>query len=788
MAGILKFNAVMGWTLFLLCTTTSFARDSGQPVLSDLEPIATLTQSEIHQGRVPGAVVVVGTPEKVLFRKAFGLRAQVPEPLPMIVDARFDLASLTKVVATTTAILQLVEQHKLSLDDRVTQYWAEFGANHKEAITIRQLLTHYSGLRPDLDMSRSWSGYSEALRMIVAEKPLNPPGSQYLYSDINFEILGELVHRISGTTLDDYCNQHIFQPLGMKNTGFNPSGSPAAAIVPTEILDGKLRWGEVHDPTAHRMGGVSGHAGLFSNADDLAIFAQMLLNGGRFNGVRILNPDTVAAMTAPQMMSGMNESRGLGWALAAPLASNRDQLVPLGSYGHLGYTGTMLWIDPVSHLFVIVLTNRVHPHGRGNANPLRRGVLAIVSDAMGSTSNEDIFAARPDIAAYVQLMATEPEVHPAARVATGLDALETLHFAPLKGLRVGLITNQTGVDASGRRGVDLLFRDPDVRLIAIFSPEHGLRGDRDEKISSTTDGATGLPIYSLYGESIRPTEEMLHGIDALVFDIQDAGARFYTYATTMAYAMEAAARKGIAFYVLDRPDPIGSDIVQGPLPESGRRSFTTYFPLPVRHGMTMGELAQLFNQEAGIGVQLHVIKMRGYRRHDWYDDTGIQWIAPSPNLRSLTETTLYPGVALVESANVSVGRGTDTPFEVVGAPWIDSREWVDELNRRDINGVFFIPAEFTPVTSRYRHQLCHGVRILLTDRRGLDSPLLGIELASSLQKLYPEKFHTKEILGMLGSRQLVQDIVSGQDPKLLASRWNDELRGFLTLRKQYLLY
>jgi uncharacterized protein YbbC (DUF1343 family) len=252
--------------------------------------------------------------------------------------------------------------------------------------------------------------------------------------------------------------------------------------------------------------------------------------------------------------------------------------------------------------------------------------------------------------------------------------------------------------------------------------------------------------------------------------------------------MEAAARRGIDFYVLDRPDPIDADVVQGPMLEATMTSFTTYFPLPVRHGMTIGELAELFNQKGRIGVKLHVIKMRGYRRQDWYDETGIPWIPPSPNLRTLTEATLYPGVALVEGANVSVGRGTDTPFELLGAPWINGRKLADALNRREIAGVFFIPADFAPDTHRYPHQFCHGVRILLTERHDRNSPLLGIELASALHQLYPEQFHTQEILGMVGSPSWVQAITDGQDPKSIASQWSSGLRDFFASRKRFLLY
>ena len=785
----MKLLAALVWLLlFLSWRTEAFAQNPGQLEMADLDPIGALTQREIQLGRIPGAVILVGNPTKILYRKAFGLSAWKPEPRPMTVDTRFDLASLTKVVATTTAILQLADQQKLRLDDPVARYWPEFGKNHKEFITIRQLLTHYSGLRADLDLTTGWSGYPAAIGLILAENPFVQPGSQYLYSDINFEILGELVQRISGMPLDIYCAKYIFQPLGMKNTDFKPSRSSDSPIAPTEYMEGKLRWGEVHDPTAYRMEGVSGHAGLFSTADDLAIFARMLLKGGSTKGVRILHRSTVEQMTRPQSPPGMTELRGLGWALAAPFATNREQLLPLGAYGHLGYTGTLLWIDPVTHTFVIILSNRVYPHGKGNANPLRKGILAIVSDALGPQTNEKILAARPAIAAYLQRTAAYPVIHPATQVATGLDILEAQNFAPLKGLRIGIITNQTGVDADGNRGVDLLYRARGVSLTKIFSPEHGLQGNRDEKISSGKDPFTGLTVYSLYGETRRPTDEMLQDTDALVFDIQDVGARFYTYATTLAYAMEAAARRGIDFYVLDRPDPIGADVVQGPMLEATMTSFTTYFPLPVRHGMTIGELAELFNREGKIGVKLHVIKMRGYRRQDWYDETGIPWIPPSPNLRTLTEATLYPGVALVEGANVSVGRGTDTPFELLGAPWINGRKLADDLNRREIAGVFFIPADFTPDTHRYPHQFCHGVRILLLDRHELNSPLLGMELASALHQLYPKQFHTQEILGMVGSPSWVQAIIDGQDPKSIASQWSSGLKDFSASRKRFLLY
>lgn len=746
---------------------------AGVPDVASLARIDSIVQEEIAAGRLPGAVVLVGDRDRVLYRRAFGSRQLRPERLPMTEDTIFDLASLTKPVATTTAIMQLAEAGKLDLEQPAARYWPDFAAHGKADITLRQLLTHYSGLRADLDLRKKWSGRETALRLIVQERPETAPGSRYLYSDINFEVLGEVVARVSGQSLDTYCQEHIFTPLGMRDTAFIPRDSPR--IAPTE--SGPK--GAAHDPTAYRMGGVAGHAGLFSTADDLARFARMLLNGGRLDNEQILREASVERMSEPQSPVGQLRLRGLGWDLAAPFAANRDALPPLGAYGHTGFTGTSIWIDPVSGVYVILLTNRVHPDGKGDVKPLRERIAAAVSDALGPLAEAEIVAARPTLAAYLA---------PVAKVQTGLDVLAAEGFAPLRGLRVGLITNHTGRDSHGRRAVEMLEAAPAVKLVALFSPEHGFNGDREGEVSSGAEPASGLPLYSLYGETRRPSGRMLEGLDALVFDIQDAGARFYTYITTLAYAMEAAAKHGMPIYVLDRPNPIAGIAVQGPMLDAGHTSFTAYYPMPVRHGMTVGELARFFNIEAGIGAKLHVIPMRGYTRDEWYDDTGLTWVAPSPNLRTLTEAVLYPGVAMVEGANVSVGRGTDTPFELLGAPWIDASELSRYLAARAVPGVQFAPAEFTPASDRFRGQPCHGVRITVTDRDTLDSPALGVELASALQRLYPDDFRLDQTLGNIGSRAVVAAIRAGDDPSSIVAVWQADLDEFRARRTRYLLY
>ena len=736
-----------------------------------LAPISEMVMKTIQAGKTPGAVILVGYEGNIIYRRAFGFRALKPKKLPMTTDTIFDVASLTKVIATSTAIAQLVEMEKLNLEDPVAKFWPEFKANGKEEITVRDLLTHYSGLRPALDSKSGWSGYDTAVRMIEEETPIFPHGTSFIYSDINFITLAELVSRISGESFDLYCAEHIFKPLGMIDTGFKPSPTLRSRIAPTlyqRRAGGKILWGEVHDPIASVIGGVAGHAGLFSTADDLSIFAQMILDRGKKAGMEILSSRMVEKMILPQSPADKAPLRGLGWNIDSSLAS--------GSFGHTGFTGTGIWIDPASRTYVIILTNRVHPDGKGNVEPLRAKVLSLVSEATGGTGQLSVSTHN------------EQRTNHNGKVQTGIDVMAAEKFNTLTGLHVGLITNHSGVDSTGRRTVDLLHKSRGLKLAAIFSPEHGFSGKAEGKVSSTKETLTGVPIHSLYGTSLRPTQKMLAGLDALVFDIQDAGARFYTYITTMGYAMEAAAKKGIPFYVLDRPNPINASLVQGPLLDSDLRSFTGYFRLPVRHGMTVGEMARMFNAEKKMGVKLHVITMRGYERSQWYDETGLLWVSPSPNLHTLTQAILYPGVALVEGTNVSVGRGTATPFEILGAPWINGEELASYLNDRKIQGVTFTPVDFTPNSSSFKKELCHGVRVVLHDRQVLDAPALGIEIATALYRLYPGNFQIDKTLGLIGSREVLQAMKDGQDPARIVQGWQNSLEGFCRLRLKYLLY
>ncbi len=376
----------------------------------------------------------------------------------------------------------------------------------------------------------------------------------------------------------------------------------------------------------------------------------------------------------------------------------------------------------------------------------------------------------------------------AAQTLAGIDVLEAQRFAQLVGKRVGLITNQTGIDRNRRSTIDLLAHAPGVKLVALFSPEHGIRGTLDERVSSTTDEATGLPVYSLYGENDRPTEAMLAGLDALVFDIQDAGVRFYTYITTMGYAMEAAAAHHVAFYVLDRPDPLGGERIEGPMLDRDRTNFVGYFPMPVRMAMTLGEMAQMFNAENKIGCDLHIIRMQNWRRRMWFSDTGLPWVNPSPNLRSSEVGILYPALEILQAGGVSVGRGTARPFKLLGAPWIRGEELASYLDRRAIPGVRFEAEKFTPDSGPYKGELCDGVRVVLTDRDALQTMRMGIGIALALGKLYPGKFETAKMIFLAGSAATIKQLAEGEDAAAIVASWTKDLEKFRKVRTKYLLY
>lgn len=772
---------------------------------SRFSAIDDLVGQAVAQGQIPGAVVVVGNHGRMAFRKAYGERSLEPRREAMTLDTVFDMASLTKPLMTATAVMQLCEQGELSFNDPVAKYLPEFAANGKQDITIRQLLTHYSGLPPDLLLTEPWEGKAEAYKQAFAIQPAMPAGVRFVYSDINYIVLGALVEKLSGMPEDVYVEKKIIAPLGLRHTRYLPPVEWRPRIAPTQYEYGVMLRGVVHDPTSRRMGGVAGHAGLFSTADDVAVYAQNLLDRLAGRSSRFpLSRAILQKMVTPEQPATGTALRGFGWDIESPYSSNRGEIFPVGSFGHTGFTGTSLWLDPISNTYVIVLANSVHPNGPKSVTALRGKIADAAAIALGVVPDQGKLAAR--LTGYNESMSGMRKwTARNGEVKTGIDVLEADNFAELRALaarhgghlRVGLLTNQTGVDAEGHRTIDVLAHAEGIELKMVFSPEHGIRGALDnEHIGNSTDAQTGLSVTSLYGATDaqrRPPLDVMRSLDAVVIDLQDAGVRFYTYETVVGYFLEAAAKTGTDIVVLDRPNPINGVFSQGPMSDEGAESYVHYMPLPVRHGMTLGELARYFNREKNLHAPLTVVAMQGWQRGDWYDSTGLAWVNPSPNLRDLEEATLYPALGLIETTNISVGRGTDTPFEIFGAPWIadqtDARKLARYLNARFLPGVRFVPVEFTPQKPYpYAGEVCRGVRVLLLDRNVLGSPELGIEIAAALHKLYPQDYKAEQIDTLLANRRVLEMLLSGTDPARIADDWRVSLEQFGARRKLVLLY
>jgi SSS family transporter len=964
----------------LLSSRSEAQRSAVSPMPGpDFTPVSILINTAIAEHKLPGAVVVIGHGGKVVFEKAYGNRALEPAVEPMTEDTIFDMASLTKVLVTTTAVLQVCEQHKIDLDAPVAKYLPEFAQNGKGKITVRELLTHYSGLPEDVDLKDDWGlakpDKAEGLRRAMAAVPYGPPGVTFKYSDINFITLGDLVETISGERLDGYAREHIFDPLLMAHTAYHPFDSSCgpekrlgAAVEPGEKPTGRIgmvcrpgTWspygldavtaptahddegtaqsnpdfdhilrGVVHDPTTRRMGGVAGHAGVFSTVDDMAKFAQALLdkltkNTGPFPLTQATlklatspNEPATAATTATiftqdgQTTKGV-ASHGLGWDINTAFSRPRGTIFPIatrehpGSFGHTGFTGTSLWIDPTSDTYVILLSNAIHPRGAPPISHLRGEVATAAAKALGLTAPppEDRHSERsaaesknpegaraPTDAQTISDSEREPDLcslpyvicdsfgapnrqrmvalahvertsakgsnsgqltshvspqtaradmgHPnsAGDTRTGIDVLEATNFEALKALaaqhnhhlRIGLLANQSSLDSHGRRTIDILAQaGPEIELRTLFAPEHGLLAHQDtEHLSAEQDPATHIPVISLYGpkgSDKRPKQADLKQLDAVVIDLQDAGTRFWTYETLTGYFLEACAQAKIPLIVLDRPNPIGGAAVEGPVSDPGVENYTDFMPLPLRHGLTLGELARYFNANAtvvdlnpelldaratrigddsgeqqdrhpatrpGLHAELIVVPMQHWNRSEYWQDTGLTWTPPSPNLRSPAAAVLYPGVGLTEQTNVSVGRGTNAPFEDLGAPWINAQELAGYLSARKIPGIEVTASTMTIAEDR-NHYPSHGqtipaVHFRVTDPAAFDSPEFGVELLSALEHLYPTHFKLELAKNLLANAETLNALKARKDPREIAISWSAALHAFEQARNPFTLY
>ncbi len=770
-----RLSLLFALTLCALHTTAGvFFREK-------LDAIDAAVAKAISEKRLPGGVIWLERNGGV-YEKAYGQRSVYPTNEPMTVDTIFDAASVTKVIATTSAIMLLIEQGKVKLEDRVAAYIPEFTSHGKDKITIRHLLTHTSGLRPDIESRPPFDGYHIAIERACAEVPHHPPGEVFVYSDINFFVLGDVAQRVTGMGLNEFLQQNVFGPLQMRDTTFLPSPELKPRIAPTERRENSVFRGIVHDPTARCMGGVAGHAGLFTTAADTARFCRMLINEGTLDGVRIFKPETVRLMSSVQSPTNLVERRGLGWDIDSPFSSPRGKLFPVGSYGHTGWTGTSLWIDPFSKTFLIFLSNRNHPDESGSVVALRSQLATLAAESIEGFN----FAFVPGALAAAPPKPPTPKIDQ-RNVLNGIDVLVRDQFAPLKGLKVALITNHTGTDRERNPTIDLLHKAAGVKLVALFSPEHGIRGAMDENIDDSTDAKTGLSVYSLYGKSRFPSLAQLKGVDALVYDIQEIGCRFYTYISTMGNCLQAASSNHVKMIVLDRVNPIRADILEGPILQ-GEPNFTAFHTIPVRHGMTVGELAKMFAAERNLNADLQVIQCVGWRRTDWLDEIGLPWTNPSPNMRSLTEATLYPGIGLLETA-LSVGRGTDTPFEVVGAPYINDLLFAKELNALGLPGIRFLPVRFTPKASVHQGKECGGVNLIVTDRNVVRPVTVAMNLAATLERLYPKEFDVQKVQTLLRHPPTIEKLQAAPvNAAQIVESWTPELREFEKRRVKFLLY
>ena len=905
----------------------------------DFTPISTLLNNAIAAHKLPGAVVLVGHDGKVVFEQAYGDRKLPGEPgfdgkpsaaEPMTEDTIFDMASLTKCLATATAVMQLYEQGKIaSFDDPVEKYLPAFNPQHDETrakVTLRMLLTHTSGEAPDVDLKDSWGlaapDKAEGFHRAVTTALKGAPGAHFEYSDINFILLGDLVETLSGQSEDVYAAEHIFQPLGMIETGYHPFDHTCGPITrlganiistynprmgrilykcvantwqpgneriaPTAHdnegtaatnpdFDHLLR-GTVHDPTTRRMGGVAGHAGVFSTAHDVSLFASALLERLLHDtGAFPLKQSTLQLMTQPEQpsttgstlfnsdlftasqlraanqaqayavadgdkpaapglapaypaMKGVN-LRGFGWDIDTAFSKPRGAIFPIGSFGHTGFTGTSLWMDPASDTYVILLANAIHPRGNPPISNLRGQVATAAAKALRLEQYYELKSEYKDHLEKGDLPSVFPA--PTTNTLTGIDVLEATHFTALANFQhLGLFTNQSGLDASGHRTIDILYKQfqstNSQQLTTLFTPEHGLSAQQDTTHQQIEkDDATRLPVISLYGvhdADRRPTHAQLAGLDAVVIDLQDAGVHFWTYEAAMGYFLESVSTEqteyhhAVAVVLLDRPNPVGGLAVQGPVSDAGRESYVNYMPLPVRHGMTFGELARYIVATKHLATTLVVVPMQHWQRGQFYADTGLPWVNPSPNLRSPEAALRYPALGLIEYNNVSVGRGTDHPFSFFGAgipstkpsastatggladagspttskAWFKAAEVANYLTARNIPGVSFSPG-LESIAEDANHYPYHGqtieaVRVVLKDPRQADTPELGIEILAALHHLYPTQFNLPRALPLVCNKATMDALTRGNDPRNIAATWTADLTVFKSATAPFLLY
>ena len=707
----------------------------------------------LDRGQVPGAVVLAGRRDGVVFRRAYGALSEVPRRRPMRVDALFDLASVTKLF-TAVAALRLVDAGRLNLDAPVDPILPELAGR---GVTARRLLTHTAGLRAVDPLTDYTADRAATIRRVLRGAPDAEPG-RYHYSDLGYLALGELIARLAHKPYEQALRELVIDPLGL-DARFTPG--PTERVVPTERAPRRgdpapIIHGEANDPRAWRLGGVAGHAGLFATADDLGRLAEALL------GSRPLLSEASRALLAEPLALRDRRGRPVRRSLAADMTPRPTEGWTSQAFGHGGYTGTWMWIDPALDLYLVVLTSRVHPDGRGRAGPLRSALSRALTDA---------------------LPRLRPPAPSAARL--GIDLLRAARFAPLLGKRVALLTNDAARARDGARTWVLLRDAPGVALRRIFTPEHGLGADREGRVA---DGELdGVELVSLFGRRRTPAPEKLADVDVVVVDLQDVGARFYTYGATLGRVLEVAAEVGVPVMVLDRPNPLGGSVA-GPVLQPRWRSFVNHQPgWPILHGLTIGELARLLVAERSLPVDLRVMPLEGWRRRWRWPETGLRWVPPSPNLRTPAQVLLYPGVALLEGTNLSVGRGTQRPFEQLGAPWMEPEALIAAVPEAAWQGVRLSPTRFRPRVGPYRGRWCRGVAIEVVDAERVRPVELGLALVAAMHAVHPRDWEPERVVRMLGDARVAEALARG-DLRAAEAYGAEERAAFEARRRPLLLY
>lgn len=732
------------------------AQDTAQPQReARLGAIDSLVEQAIARGELPGCVVSIGTHAGDVYTRAFGERTRGE---PMTTDTLFDLASLTKPLVTASGIAVLVERGALELDQPVARVLDELATPDKRGITARQLLLHTSGLPGVGPLSQMEAGAAEARARIAAMPLSSPPGHAFQYSDLGYIVLGELIAKLAGEPLDRFAARTLFDPLGMRDTHYFVAKSELARTAPTEVRDDAGIRGVVDDPRAYRLGGVAGNAGLFSSARDVARFARMLLAGGELDGARVLRARSVADMVRPVRAGAVERTNG--WDVRSPYALGRGSTMSKLAFGHGGYTGTSLWIDPERDLYVVVLSNRVHAGPRGTLHPLASSV------------------------ADVALRALYPPADDARRA--GIDVLQAEAYARVRGRKIVLLTHDAARDRAGRSTLELLASAPQVTLRSVLTPEHGLSARHEGKVIDQR--YRGLRVHSLFGQTKRPSASMLAGADMVVIDLVDVGTRFYTYMATVLATLELAGELGLPVLLLDRPNPIDGVHVEGPISEPTFASFVNYHPLPLRHGMTAGELARLLVAARGLPTRLSVVRAEGWQRARWSGADGTAWHAPSPNLGSPEQALLYPAIGLIEGTNLSVGRGTARAFRVIGAPFLDGPKLIAALRVDELEGVTVAPTRFRPLVGPYAGKTVPGIELTIVDPVRFSAARTGLGLIRVLQSLFVPAWDNTRLPLLVANRQTLDGIARGLSTLAIEAGWQAELSRFCAQRSQALLY